>query len=291
MHQRNFLQSDSWRDFQERSGKKVFTLENGAFAIKLDLPMGKSYLYSPFFEASEALDELREIGKREDAIFVKVEPLEEGVSVANNLKKAKFNKAKKFLQPQRTIILDVNRGDEDLLANMHPKTRYNIKLAQKKGVVVAKSEDKQASFEDFARLLASTAGRDGFTTHPMSYYEEILNIDGVELYLAFGGDALLSAAIIIFHEARATYLHGASSYQHRSLMAPHLMHWQIIQDARARGMRDYDLWGIDEDRWPGVTRFKKGFGGREVSYIGSYDYVLSKFWYFLYFFKNKLIAS
>ena len=256
--------------------------------VKLDLPMGKSYLYSSFDTMSQSLEEVRSIAHEANAIFLKVESMTEDRATARSFLRAGFRKSNKSLQPQRTVVVEVTQGDEALFAAMHPKTRYNIRLAQKKGVVVAKSENKTGSLSDFWKLLAQTAQRDDFTTHPLHYYEELLKLDEVELYSAFGGDNLLSAAIVIFYEGRATYLHGASSHEHRSLMAPHLMHWQIIRDARARGMREYDFWGIDEARWPGVTRFKRGFGGREVEYIGSYDYPLQKFWHRLYVLKNEI---
>ena len=88
--------------------------------------------------------------------------------------------------------------------------------------------------------------------------------------------------MVNFYLDTATYLHGASSLIHKDVMAPHFLHWRIMQDAKKLGMRSYDLWGIDEDRWPGVTRFKMGFGGRVDEYPRSMDIIFRPMWYKTY---------
>jgi len=104
----------------------------------------------------------------------------------------------------------------------------------------------------------------------------------VKLFAAEYQNKIIAANIVIFHGERATYLHGASDYEYRNFMAPYLLHWEVIKYARDHGFTEYDLWGIDEKKWPGVTRFKRGFGGKEINYIGSYDYVFQPFWYAMY---------
>lgn len=284
----SFLQSKQWRDFQEHLGRKVWGFDDRTFVTKLELPFfNKSYLYSNFFEVAQHTDEIRKIAEEEDAIFLKIEPMLVDGNIVRRLRKGGFRQSAKELQPQKTIIIELSKDDEALMLGMHPKTRYNIRLARKKGIAAARAENKAERLGDFWSLLAQTAERDQFSTHELRYYEELLKVEGTELYLAFDGDILLSVALVMFYEGHATYLHGASSYEHRALMGPHLMHWTIMQDARAHGMREYDFWGIDEERWPGVTRFKRGFGGDEVEYIGAFDYPFQKIWYQMYTLKNK----
>ncbi len=110
----------------------------------------------------------------------------------------------------------------------------------------------------------------------------MLEIPGVELFLADFKNKIIAANIVVFWEKTAIYLHGASDYEQRNLMAPHLLQWEQIKEAKKRGCIEYDFWGIDEKKWPGVTRFKKGFGGREVEYPGAFDLIFQPVWYKIY---------
>ncbi|MDX1607971.1 MAG: peptidoglycan bridge formation glycyltransferase FemA/FemB family protein [Candidatus Spechtbacterales bacterium] len=282
-----FLNSKEWRQFQESVGRKTFSIGEG-FLVRLDIPFGKNYLYSNYVDIPKHLKEVKSIAKGEGAIFFKWEPLmrrdlEVQAELEGNLASWGFQKARKELQPQRTTILDLTKDKEEILAGMHKKTRYNIRLAGRRGVKIAESED----FESFWKLMRKTAQRDKFHTHSKDYYEKLLGLNMAKLYFAKKEDKLHAAAITLFYKGRATYLHGASDYKYRRDMAPHLLHWQIILDAKEQGLKEYDLWGIDEKKWPGVTRFKRGFEGEEVEYIGSWDIPLQKFWYNLYKLKNE----
>jgi lipid II:glycine glycyltransferase (peptidoglycan interpeptide bridge formation enzyme) len=103
-----------------------------------------------------------------------------------------------------------------------------------------------------------------------------------ELFLACFKEKIIAANIVIFFGGKATYLHGASNYRYRKLMAPHLLQWSQIKEAKNKGCEIYDFWGIDEEKWPGLTRFKKGFGGEELQYSEGKDFVFSNFWYKTY---------
>lgn len=276
-----------------------------ALVIKHTLPAGKSYFYLPrgpvveflkFGEQKPALilDELihimKSMARHEKAVFFRIDPeWVDAPEMREFLKTSGFRKSKKEVQPRETRILDIYKSEETLLVDMHQKTRYNIRLAEKKGVVVTKTQN----FEEFWGLMQETAKRDTFKLHPRTYYEEMLEIgkvygrsseDGltIELFIAEHKGNTVAGAIVAFFGKRATYLHGASSEEHRNIMAPHLLHWEIIKEAKKRGCTEYDFWGISESRWPGVTRFKRGFGGREARYIGAYDFVFDAFWYGLY---------
>lgn len=288
----SFLQSQNWLKFQESLGRKVWQVDS-INIIKYNLPFGKSYLYSPRcrgnFLSDSFLKKIKEIAKKENSIFFKIEPVDIDKDL---MKKSGFKKASN-IQPKRTLILDITKSEQELLKQMHHKTRYNIKLAEKKGIEIKK--DKKY-FEEFWRLLKDTAKKGGFHTHLKEHYKEILEVPGVELFAAEFKGKIIAANIIIFYPplltksgGQATYLHGALDYQYRNLMAPHLLQWYQILEAKKRGCIEYDLWGIDEKKWPGVTRFKKGFGGKEIDYIGAHDLVFQPLWYSIYKIARKIL--
>ena len=203
------------------------------------------------------------------------------------------------IEPAQTLILDLNKGSEELLAEMHPKWRYNINLAQKKGVVIKKITSRDADFDEyfekFYQLLdKGTAERQKIKHHPKDYYYKQLTISSkhlsAELFVAEYDKKAVAANIVVFFGNRATYVHGATDNEHRALMAPHLLQWRQICEAKGRCLSEYDFWGIANEysfnklktTWAGITRFKKGFGGREMNYIGYFDWPISKIWYLIY---------
>ncbi len=192
----------------------------------------------------------------------------------NNFRKTKD------VQPSKTLILTLAGPEEEILARMHSKTRYNIRLAQKHGVKVSTSND----IEIFLFLLHQTTKRDKFKAHADEYYRHLLSLGPsfVKLYFAEYKNKILAANMMVFFGKTVTYLHGASSNQHRPVMAPHFLHWSIISQVKKDGYAYYDFWGISQKKWPSLTCFKKSFGGRVVDYPGTYDLVLDKKWYFLY---------
>lgn len=288
-----FLNSKIWRELQRNVGREVFEVstdlemaDRDVHLIKMDLPFGKNYLYSPSTRAIEYLNEIKKIGRGEGSIFFKYEPLiiEHTTWNTEHLKSLGLQKAVKPLQPQRTIILDLTKDYDELLKQMHQKTRYNIKLAQRHKVDVRESKD----IEIFWGLMQKTRERDKFSLHSKEYYQKLLELEGVRLFIAYYKEQPAASAIVIFHRERATYLHGASDYSLRKYMAPYALHQEIILVAQCEDMEKYDFWGINEKKWPGVTRFKRGFGGKEVGYIGSYDLVFRPVWYKLYDWKNRI---
>jgi lipid II:glycine glycyltransferase (peptidoglycan interpeptide bridge formation enzyme) len=104
----------------------------------------------------------------------------------------------------------------------------------------------------------------------------------ISLYLVYYKNQVIAGNIVSFFGDTVTYVHGASSYEHRRVMAPYLLQWQVIKKAKEKGYRHYDFYGIDEEKWPGITRFKKGFGGEGIKYPGTYDLILNKKWYYVY---------
>lgn len=188
----------------------------------------------------------------------------------------------KAIQPAKSLLLDLSFDAESLLLGMHPKTRYNLRLAEKKGVTIVRGEEKD--LVAFMDLMDKTTARDGFRGHSAEHYRQLLlqGNPAVELYLAKREGKVLAAGIFSFYQGRAVYLHGASSDYDRQYMAPYLLQWRMIQLAQSRACRYYDFYGIDEQKWPGVTRFKRGFGGEERVYPGTFLMVISPLKYYFY---------
>ena len=187
------------------------------------------------------------------------------------------------LQPRHSLIIDLTKSEKDLLQDMHQKTRYNIRLAEKKELLFSEGKTT-ADFDSFWSLMKKTGERDSFRVHDREHYQTLAtaNPDFIKLFLIKDKDKTLAAGLFSFYANKVTYLHGASDHQSRQLMAPYLLQWQLIKMARESSFLYYDFYGIDAQKWPGVTRFKLGFGGREVVYAGTNDLVFSDFKYNLY---------
>jgi lipid II:glycine glycyltransferase (peptidoglycan interpeptide bridge formation enzyme) len=273
--------------------------------VELPLPLGRKYWFCPkgpilargaWQIANSFTDELKNMAKGAGAVFLRMEP---GIVASLSVPRNDENKtviaspstllgAKQSphdINPRATSIVDLSQTEEELLAAMHQKTRYNIRVAEKHGVSVGPWSMVHGSFDRIWELFDQTAKRDRFRLHPRGYYEKQIKIPGIEVFGAEHEDKLLAAAIIIFFGDTATYLHGASSNEMRNVMAPHALHWAIIKRAKESGMKYYDLWGISDDQksgWAGITRFKRGFGGADVSAPGTFDLPVNKFWYSVY---------
>ena len=296
-----FLQSWEWGEFQTQAARKVIRLgieESGellaaATLVKKKLFWEKSYFYcprGPIIVKNEKLTaeeifsflfiEVKKRAEQEKVIFLRFEPGPGFYVPAASFKQFTIIKTLD-VQPSKTLILNLNLPAEEILKRLGQKTRYNIRLAEKKGVKVL--EAGPGRFEEFWRLLTATVGRDNFNPHSKNYYKGLLEMkERVKLLLAEYKGRPIAAVLISLFGDTATYLHGGSADEERQAMAPYLAQWQAIKLAKARGLANYDLHGVDEKKWPGVTRFKKGFGGREVNHPGAFDLVFNPGWYNIY---------
>ncbi|MHB0874666.1 MAG: lipid II:glycine glycyltransferase FemX [Anaerolineae bacterium] len=236
------------------------------------------------------------------AFALKLEPSwRDGAAARETLARLGFRPSPQTVQPPSTVLVDLGGAEADVLARMRPKTRYNVRLAAKKGVTVR--QGGAADMARFAALTAETASRDGFSVHPAAYYERALSLFApagrASLLLAeHEGETLAGLMAFAFGDT-AYYLYGASSDRQRNLMPTYALQWEAMRWARAQGCRQYDLWGIPdevgrdpdaymEDDPParqglwGVWRFKRGFGGEVVRYVGAWDFVYRPLGYRLY---------
>jgi len=278
----SFLQSFEWGELQKKLGNKVFYLKEGntfVLVIKHKLPFGFwNYLYIPYNSVIQG-PSLRKLAKQEKAIFVRVEPYQ-------NIDILKFKNIKispTRLQPQKTLILDLKPEEQEILQNFPKATRYSIRTSEKKGVTV---EFKDEYTPEFYKLLLQTADKSKFKPHAEEHYKRFFDVAStdfkVKMCLANYQNKVVAASIMIMFGNRATYLHATSDKSLSSLQAPTFLIWEQIKLAKSTGCQEFDLWGIDEKKWPGVTSFKKSFGGKEFKYPQTIDIVYKKFWYLLY---------
>lgn len=310
-----FLQSWPWGEFQRALPNKIIRL--GVFEdekilasaqiIERALPLGRKYWYVPRgpivniqlpisdyqLILKKLFDGIAGQAEKSGVMFVRCEPPIERSSqyTFEKLLKEYHLRPAPFVQPQDSWYLDIAPSPEEILSAMHPKTRYNIKLAERKGVTV-RTAGAIDDFELFWKLVETTSKRDRIKSHSRSYYREMYRIlgqsDFMKMFLAEYEGQVIAANLVVFFGDTATYLHGASGDEHREVMAPYLLQWQQIQAAAKAGLKWYDFGGIapadanPSHRWAGITRFKKGFGGLEINYVGVRDLILDKFWYRIY---------
>lgn len=195
-----------------------------------------------------------------------------------------LKKAVNDIQPPDTVVLDLSATEEELLAAMKPKWRYNIRLAEKKGVKITVHGEE--ALDDFYTLFKTTGQRDGIAIHSKAYFERLFRTAAqypdvtVRIYRADFEDEKLAAIITLFLGNQAVYLYGASSNEKRNLMPTYLVQWKAICDGKKAGCTEYDFYGIpptDDENHPmhGLYRFKTGFGGKIIHRIGSFDYSYS----------------
>lgn len=282
----HLLQSWRWGELQQGFGwtAQRCHLASGVPLSLLVTPAlvpGKRWGYVPKGPAlgasgiGAALEEVASVSRELGLAFVRVEPeMEEGW-----LPPAAWRRAT-AIQPERTSIIDIVRPDDELMASFKPKTRYNVRLAQKKGVEVTVSDDIAA----FAKLAGETSSRHQIQLAPERYYRELhrlMSADGESrLYLASHQGANLAGIMVVRFAGRATYLFGASTRMGRERMPAYLLHWQAMRDMRDAGDREYDLWGVPpndqpDHPWAGLWQFKSGWQGRLVRYAGAFDLPIS----------------
>lgn len=200
---------------------------------------------------------------------------------------AMFKKAPLNLQPQFTRILDLSIDEDAFLDQMTQKGRYNVRLANKRGIVVREVEFSESNLEEFYKLYEETYSRNKFEGKDAEffrrYFKSMKDEQGVKnrLFFAYKENVLLAAAIVITCGKEATYLYGASNSEYRRDMAPYLLHFEIWKTLKKDGFVNYDLWGehFDSDDgehpWAGITSFKRRFGGKRLDLVGAYDFVFS----------------
>ena len=309
----DFLQSEEWHKFQESTGKRTFHVSSAGFwanIIEHTLPVAGKYFYvprGPVIEAisnkQQAISEIEKIinlARKENVGWARFDANSEEILkiiskaklFQNQSSALKIKKAPHDMQPREIFVIDITKTEEELLNEMKSKTRYNIKLAEKRGVKITSESRALGSkyIDEFLKLVNITAKRDGITPHPENYYRKMFEIipeNILKLYVAEYGGKIIAANLVIFYRNIAIYLHGASDNEYRNVMAPYLLQWRQIQDAKNAGCTKYDFGGVKtngDNSWTGITKFKTGFSEntKPVEFPGSYDIVINPRRYYLY---------
>lgn len=231
---------------------------------------------------------LKKIGKENNCAFIKVEPnieMDNGQWTMDNSKNnSQFISSPKPLFTKYNFVIDLTKSEDELLKNMHPKTRYNIKIAQKHGVKVEERIDDEA-FNIYLKLYFDTTKRQGYHGHNQTYHrkvwENLKNADMARLVIAFYQHKPLTAWMLLNFKDTLYYPYGGSSKIHPEVMANNLIAWEAIKLGKKLKLKKFDMWGalgpdaLSNDPWYGFHKFKMGYGGQLVEYVGTYDLVLN----------------
>ena len=310
----HLLQTSAWGELKSAFGwEPVLVMSKGgdlgAQVLFRRLPLGLLLAYipkgpvggpAPGLQAQSpswlALwEEVDRVCRERRAVFLKIEPDGWTVSDEEEIPQG-FRPGPQQIQPRRTLLVDLGGDEAAVLGRMKQKTRYNIRLAQKKGVKVFPSND----LDTFYQLMQVTGQRDAFGVHSLDYYRRAYDLfhpqSECELFLAMLGGEALGGLMVFARGPRAWYFYGASSDKQRELMPTYLLQWEAMRWARECGCTSYDLWGVpDKDEqtleaqftqradglW-GVYRFKRGFGGQLRRAQGPWDRVYRPIGYALY---------
>jgi len=311
----SFLQSGLWGEFKSAFGWTAlrFDLEGSGPRTRLlvlvkRLPAGFSFAYVPHGpEADPSEGSRTELLARLSAslrpflpsrcLFIRFDPPWYEVEARRPSIGLPLHRAAYDVQPPDTVLVDLRPGEDDILGAMKPKWRYNIRLAEKKGVAVEASGPE--SLPEFYELYKETSLRDRIAIHPEGYYRRLFALAqggpggstastmpnsrrfDLRLWIARHDGKALAAIITLFYGDQAVYLYGASSDEGRNLMPAYALQWAAMRAAKASGCAFYDLFGIPPDGDPdhpmaGLYRFKTGFGGEIVHRAGSWDYPLHR---------------
>lgn len=316
------------RRFEIRENTEIF----GFFqAIVFNLVFSNNFIYVPHGPIltrdpdekfwKQFKEEIMQAAKEENSIFVRFDPFLLSRSPAlrgegdPNLNKF-FKKVpayayrSSYFQPKFEWIVNLNKTEDELFNEMHPKTRYNIRLAEKKNVKIEiVKSDFNRYFEEFYRLLKETAKRDDFSLHSKIYYKNIFKtLDSGNAFLSIAryDDNILLVNLVLLYGKTAYFIFGGSSDKQKNLMFSHLAQWESIKEAKKRGINLYNFGGVgpstffdfSQDKslrvnnryesYGGISVFKKRFGGEIFEYSDSYDLILKPFWYYLYNLRKKL---
>lgn len=303
-----FLQSYDWGIFQKKMGQTIEMYEDdkiNALIIRKKLPLKKEYIYvprGPFvidFNEKRIKDFAIKLKKQnsKNVVFLRIEPfLNDSSIIRENLLNADY-KETESLQPKQTLCIDLLKDERDLLSEMEHDTRYSIRASERRGVVVKKVSEineKKNKFEEFWKLFLETNSYHKLESYPKKYYEELAMMEGEcnsSLFFAEYDNKIISTALVLYFNKTATYLYAASLRGYGKYNAPSLVLWNIIIDAKKNGYKNFDMWGISDEKkeWSGLTSFKKSFGGESVKYVGTWDFVFNKGWYMIYNLAKKIL--
>lgn len=306
-----FLQSWHWGEFHQSLGQKIFRLglvRNGeikgvALLVKEEAMRG-TYLACPGGpllvnwrkeNLKQIIDEIKKIGQEEKAVFIRARP-----SILDNQESRElfqelgFRSAPMHMHAETTWQLNLASSEDELLANMRKTTRYSIRRAARDGVKISQSKNAK-DIEILYQLQMEAVKRHKFVPFSKEFMEKqfqaFVQDDQASLFLAEYKKQILSAAMIIYYGDMAVYHYAGTSSRFPKVFSSYLLQWEAIKEAKRRGCKIYNFWGIapaddPKHRFAGVTIFKRGFGGERVDYLHAQDYALSPFYRITYWFET-----
>lgn len=305
------LQSWAWGEFRKKTGVGLSRFGFGEKSIEdvfqitwHRIPYTKfciGYCPKSIIPNKEEVTMIKAEAEKRGAIFVKFEPNEK-INTETEKKiialEKEFNFVKgKPLFTKYTFQLDISKSEEELLKNMHQKTRYNLRLAEKKGVEIIE-DSSEVGFEDYWKLMEETTKRQGFFAHGKEYHRKMwqtMTESGMgHLFKAVYEGKTLTAWMVFILNDTIYYPYGASSNENREVMASNLMMWEVIRYGKKQGCRLFDMWGSlgptpdIKDPWYGFHKFKQGYGAELVEFLGSFDLVVKPTLYKLYGLTDRL---
>ena len=300
------IQSWDWGEFRKSLGLPLLRygiFEAGklvcAFQLTLHkIPLTNSYVGylpkgpKPDKRLAEALEI---IGKENNCAFIKLEPdiIEDSTPYKVH---PKFLPSPKPLFTKHNFILNLEKSEEELLKNMHSKTRYNLRLAEKRGVKVEERTDDKA-FEIYLKLYFETTKRQGYHGHNRSYHQKVWQTfkdEGMaRILIGYFNKKPLTAWMLLNFKDTLYYPYGGSSLEFKEVMSNNLVAWEAIKIGKRLKLKYFDMWGAlgpdakDNDPWQGFHRFKQGYGGELVEYIGTFDLIFNENLYWLFTFVDR----
>lgn len=286
------LQSSYWGDFRKQWGNIIerINIDGKDIQIIFSKIPRTPFTIGNVLKGPEPTDKniraLKELGKKYNSLFIKLEPnIETNNKVLELLKKYTVP-GKRFFTPT-TFILDLTKNEDEMLSSFTPKTRYNIRLAQKHNVEVAEDNSDMA-FNEYLKLTGETTKRQNFFAHNRKYHQlmwKYLHTDMVNkkippiahLLTASYNKEIITTWILFAWNKTLYYPYGASSQKHKNVMANNLMMWEAIKLGKKLGCTSFDLWGRELGK--GFTKFKEGYNPKVVEFVGSWDIVTSPLYY------------
>lgn len=294
------VQSWEWGEFRERAGNRIFRLglfdgdklKEGYLLTIHKIPYTQ-FCVAMFTQGPEPSREmigaLQSFAKEKNIIFIRVEPrIETNQKALDLFSKISAIPGRPFFN-KSTFIIDLTKSEDELLRGMHPKTRYNIRLAARHRIKV-EEDNSPKTFEKYLELMDETTRRQKYYSHTTHYHKLMwktlrsANITHL-LKATYKGKVLATWILFVWHNT-LYYVYGASSTEHRETMATYAVMWEAIKFGKARGLKYFDLWGKEEGK--GYTRFKEGFGGQPVEFAGTWDIVINPLMYKIYIFMDNL---
>ncbi len=290
----NFLQSEIWAKTNRLIGHKVVVRKGIVMIVKsakrgryLEVPGGPLIDWQDEKAVASAKQIMIQTGKENRCAFVRFRP--QLLDKADNraiLTQIGAKKSPMHLAAEHTVIIDLTQSQEDLLANMRRQTRYEVRRAGKLGLLVEKSNSRQA-FLEFHQVQSSTAARQHFVPPDIKTLlaEREAFGDQAQIYIAKTADGQpIAYGLILISGDEAAYYEAASTELNRRLPGAYALQWQVMRDLKKQGIKRYNLWGIapanqPHHRYAGVTTFKTGFGGKVVTYVPAHDLILSRIKY------------